>query len=123
MPEAPSCKAEPPVLARVHAGAGVCCTSPTGSGTIAGNVLVDAPAVKSVARVMVRLPCCPRQPVSDSSPFAVCCCSPPGSEVVPSTLECIHAGRVLPRPRPAGNGHSDWAIAELLPVRGLFPRP
>ena len=26
------------------------------------------------------------------------------------TLDCIHAGRVLPRPRPGGNGHSDWAV-------------
>ena len=111
MPEDPSCRGQPPVRARVHAGAVVCCTSLIGSGTIAGSALVDAPAVKSVAPAMVLSSCCPRQPVSDFSPFAVCCCNPPGSGNVPMTLDCTHAGRVLSRSRPAVNGHSDWAVA------------
>ena len=108
MPEDPSCKSQPPCPGSCPCRGR---TSPTGSGTIAGNALVDASAEKSVAPAMVLLPCCPRQPVSDCSRFAVCCCNPPGSWIVPMTLDYIHAGRVLPRSRPGDNGHSDWAVA------------
>ena len=111
MPGPSSCKGQTPSPGSCPCRGVVCCTSPTGSGTIAGNARVDVPAVKSVAPAMVLLPCCPRQPVSDSVTFAVCCCSLPGSGIVPMTLDCIHVGRILPRPRPAGNGHSDWAVA------------